>query len=366
MPFFDKAGILLIHIPKTGGTSVEVYFSQKYNIPLNVHSIYYKYYENRIDRDIEQREHRLAKAWDQAMMQENHIIKMLRGPVVHPMQHTMPSLSLPNNVKEPPKYSKHIPAYAIAKQMSTTPPAQRPQPQPPNRPKPPSMSTQEISVQRKEQIRQSLPEYIDVTKVQVSREVKHSLHHFTWKELKKYQDVFWKSVNIKQDLFGEQLIEYRAIRLLTVVRNPYDRILSELFFLDWIKPSFTANQVHVKLRQYLLSLSTFDNHKLPQHLFVTEEDGSLLRGLIVLRTETLTKDMRAQGFSDFNIKENAAHHKIQRPVNRGDHTLPTYVQYLNTASIQMINRYYREDFDLFGYPRLEEEVVIDILDTRAE
>ena len=37
MPYFktDSVNILLVHIPKTGGTSLETYFSHKYSLPLN-------------------------------------------------------------------------------------------------------------------------------------------------------------------------------------------------------------------------------------------------------------------------------------------------------------------------------------------
>jgi hypothetical protein len=34
MPYFKKNNILLIHIPKTGGTSLEIYFSRKYALKL--------------------------------------------------------------------------------------------------------------------------------------------------------------------------------------------------------------------------------------------------------------------------------------------------------------------------------------------
>ena len=42
MPYFhnDTINLLLIHIPKTGGTSLESYFSEKYDIPLNLDSLY--------------------------------------------------------------------------------------------------------------------------------------------------------------------------------------------------------------------------------------------------------------------------------------------------------------------------------------
>ena len=42
MPYFknNDINVLFIHIPKTGGTSVELYFSLKFNIPLNNKSLY--------------------------------------------------------------------------------------------------------------------------------------------------------------------------------------------------------------------------------------------------------------------------------------------------------------------------------------
>ena len=42
MPYFNNniKPVLFIHIPKTGGTSVEQYFSKKYSIPLDYRSLY--------------------------------------------------------------------------------------------------------------------------------------------------------------------------------------------------------------------------------------------------------------------------------------------------------------------------------------
>jgi hypothetical protein len=42
MPYFknENINVLFIHIPKTGGTSVDNYFSFKYNIKLNMNSLH--------------------------------------------------------------------------------------------------------------------------------------------------------------------------------------------------------------------------------------------------------------------------------------------------------------------------------------
>ena len=52
MPYFknNEVNILLIHIPKTGGTSLELYFSYKYNIPLNNNSLF-NFLDNTVKKD---------------------------------------------------------------------------------------------------------------------------------------------------------------------------------------------------------------------------------------------------------------------------------------------------------------------------
>ena len=53
MPYFDKERLLFIHIPKTGGTSIEDYFSRKHNVILNHASLYHRYDPNTINHDLE-------------------------------------------------------------------------------------------------------------------------------------------------------------------------------------------------------------------------------------------------------------------------------------------------------------------------
>jgi len=45
MPYFqtDAINLLFIHIPKTGGTSLEMYFSNRYGVPLDVQSMFSEY-----------------------------------------------------------------------------------------------------------------------------------------------------------------------------------------------------------------------------------------------------------------------------------------------------------------------------------
>ena len=132
-----------------------------------------------------------------------------------------------------------------------------------------------------------------------------------------------------------------------VVRNPYDRIISELLFRGIINHETILNQDFVcsKLKKYFQSFDNFDNHKLPQYLFLIDESGDLVQNLVILRTESLTPDMQRLGYIDFNHHFQVSNCKIPLGKTR-------YSRALNRDSIKMINEYYKRDFELFDYEYL--------------
>jgi len=210
MPYFNKdnVNILLIHIPKTGGTSLEKYFSKKYSIPLNNES--------------------LNLFMDKTTQTKNNI------------------------------------------------------------------------------------------------NVNSSLQHMTYQTIIKYKEFF----NIK----------FNNINILTIVRNPYERILSDLFFLGRIHINTPPHIVFDIIKNYL-SATNVDNHNLPQYVFITNETKELIPNITILNTETLTNDMIKLGYTDFNNRDNCRSKK-------------DYYSYLNNDSIKLINNYYDYDFTLFNYKKI--------------
>jgi len=241
MPYFEELNLLFIHIPKTGGTSIERYITMKYDIQLDVNTLYNEYRPSTIDTAIK-------------------------------------------------KHDK--------------------------------------------------PE--DKRRLYVSKIVGHSLQHLTFSEIDTYQ----------RDLFyfmdGQSLRDkLPKIRAFTVVRNPYDRILSELFYVRCINIANSPDEVYDMLCKYLGNKCDFDNHRRPQYMFLLDKDQqSLVSDICIMKMETLQEDMKAFGFDDFNLVINTNRAKI-------DGT--TYRMMLNKKSIDLINEYYKIDFEMFDYPMMEGE-----------
>jgi hypothetical protein len=156
-----------------------------------------------------------------------------------------------------------------------------------------------------------------------------SLQHLTYLQLMKNADFF----NIDTNNFT----------VIAVIRNPYERIISSLFFQSKLPNHPTQQQVFDTI-QYFINATDVDNHNIPQYKFVTDENKQIIPTITILKTETLTIDMHKLGFTDFNLN-----------VNTNRHGITDYFQFLNNDSIKLINEFYKDDFAIFNFPMINPE-----------
>ena len=130
-------------------------------------------------------------------------------------------------------------------------------------------------------------------------------------------------------------VDFNNIKIITIVRNPYDRIISDLFHFDLIKKDTTPEKVYNVIQSYL-KRTDLDNHNVPQYKFICDMKGNLYKNIPqmkIFKTETLTKELHNYGFTDYKGKSRSNN----------------YMNYLNKDSISLINKFYQVDFLIFGY-----------------
>ena len=135
-------------------------------------------------------------------------------------------------------------------------------------------------------------------------------------------------------------IDTANIQIISIVRNPYYRIISDLFWFRLINKTSNQQEVYEKIMTILQKGHVkYDNHFLPQYLYITDANENLINDIVILKTESLNSDMIKHGFDDFRNNHN---------INREN--VKNYDDYLNMDSIKAINIFYEKDFRLFGYP----------------
>jgi hypothetical protein len=155
----------------------------------------------------------------------------------------------------------------------------------------------------------------------------HSLQHQEYKYLYKYKDI----LNIN---FDDKLL------IFTIVRNPYDRIISELFWnrkKTKINKNSTKDDVYKILLEYFMKGDKWDNHEKTQYSFLEDDNGNIIKNIIILKTENLEEEFKKIGFNDY---------KSPKSINKN------YMKYLNENSIKLINEKYEKDFKFFNYKML--------------
>jgi hypothetical protein len=150
------------------------------------------------------------------------------------------------------------------------------------------------------------------------------------------QHMTYQTIDTHKDFFN---IDMNNLEIITIVRNPYERIISDLFWYKKITSNSTKQQVFNIIQKYLHNKS-LDNHNIPQYLFITDENMGLIPNIKILYTETLTADMHKLGYVDFDIRINKNPNK------------KNYYHFLSAESIQLINDFYHCDFEIFKYDKI--------------
>jgi len=150
-----------------------------------------------------------------------------------------------------------------------------------------------------------------------------SLQHQTYNTL----------LNKKKDF----VFDFNNIKIISIVRNPYERTISDLFFYKLIDNTTPKKHVYRILKKYINS-NEYDNHNIPQYSFLIDDNNKINKDITIFKTETLTDDLIKYGFTDFNIHKNV---NINGDIN--------YFDFLNEKSIKLINNFYKKDFKLFDY-----------------
>ena len=153
---------------------------------------------------------------------------------------------------------------------------------------------------------------------------KISLQHQTYQILYKYRNKLQTIFDIR---FDENL------KKLAFVRNPYDRIVSDIFWLKFNDKKDSQEEIYNTIRHNYFQRDDLDNHNIPQYKFVTDENEKLIPNITILKMEKLTEELRNYGFTDYE----------------GLSESNTYMNYLNKDSIRLINVMFKKDFELFGY-----------------
>ena len=288
MPFFPKMKVCFIHIPKTGGTSVENYFSNIENKPLGLNTLYYRH-----TNDLAQAIDKKRREWNVRLNNFiNKEIVQLRLTASYNRDSRKKLQMIQNNMA---KYTRSI---------------------------------QERMVDNSE-----------LKKLMLIKHKGYSLHHFTWNDIRTQKNI----------LFGEKIAKFvdeknNDMTFIASVRNPYDRIISELFFLKKINKTFNQKSVFQVIKQFLNDKNHYDNHKTPQYKFVINEKGELIQNLKIVKTESLDSDMEKLGYKSFT---NARCKNVNTKYNKSK-----YSNLLNRESIELINNYYAKDFEYFNYSKL--------------
>ncbi|MBN2166111.1 MAG: sulfotransferase family 2 domain-containing protein [Marinilabiliaceae bacterium] len=193
----------------------------------------------------------------------------------------------------------------------------------------------------------------------ISRKIMYGYIPVTFENRKMFRDFLGGNLRSKIIAFFNYIIKNDKIKLIplqhytineiekklnikkyisfAVIRNPYDRIVSEFFWLKNNNGDFCMDLSQFILK-YLPENYLNDRHLLPQYVFVTRNENICVDALI--RFENLNSDCD-RFFKDKGINTHLEHiHSTNKPC---------YNDLLNPECRSMIRNIYKKDFELLNY-----------------
>lgn len=169
---------------------------------------------------------------------------------------------------------------------------------------------------------------------QAIKGIPYSLQHCTFNDIRKFNKIF--------------KISFKDLKIMTSVRNPYDRFISFLFFNKLIKENDSSETIELLANNILKeeNYNTYDNHILPQYMFILNKD-KILEDVKVIKNETLNSDMVSIGFKKFDVSINITHSYQYK-----DKDDIKYLKYFNQRTLNLINKFYDNDFIIFNYNKI--------------
>ena len=154
------------------------------------------------------------------------------------------------------------------------------------------------------------------------------------------QHQFFRIIKFYKNILN---VNFNNLKVFTIVRNPYDRIISDLFWFKLIKKSSTPEEVYKVIKYKYLNNNNLDNHNRPQWKFICNYKNELIDFIKIFYTENLNdSNNELNNFLGFKINTNNI------KLNGG---VKDYSKYLNNNSKELIYNFYKKDFELFNYPK---------------
>lgn len=156
-----------------------------------------------------------------------------------------------------------------------------------------------------------------------------------------------------QDISQERYLDLlREYDFFCVVRNPYERCISE-FYCSWEDGSPQKNVSLDEFNSFIqkrILENRISTHWAPQSLFIFHQGKQIIKH--VLHYENLQEEF-AKLMNLYNLPIHLDRYENVSP--RKTYTIKDF----SPRTIQMINEFYSDDFQNFGYSRLQENEKMD-------